>query len=183
MTDYATEHPPPHLEGARVVLRPPVLDDADALFERIAGDPDVTRFLLWPTHSDVVETRRVLMDRVISGQKERTWAITLRRDAAVVGLISCRRPVRYSVEVGYCLGRQWWDMGLMFEALNLVLSDLANDPVVYRVWATCHVDNSRSARLMQRAGFALEGRLRRHAIYPTMGPEPRDSLLYAWIAR
>ncbi|MFZ1176373.1 MAG: GNAT family protein, partial [Mycobacterium sp.] len=53
------------------------------------------------------------------------------------------------------------------------------DPDVYRVWATCHVDNARSARLLQRSGFALEGRLTRHAVYPTMGPEPHDSLLYA----
>jgi RimJ/RimL family protein N-acetyltransferase len=50
---------------------------------------------------------------------------------------------------------------------------------VYRVWATCHVDNERSARLLLRAGFLLEGRLTRHAVYPNLGPEPRDSLLYA----
>ena len=29
------------------------------------------------------------------------------------------------------------------------------------------------------AGFLLEGRLARHAVYPTIGPEPCDSLLYA----
>ncbi|MDT5169648.1 MAG: [ribosomal protein S5]-alanine N-acetyltransferase, partial [Mycobacterium sp.] len=34
-------------------------------------------------------------------------------------------------------------------------------------------------RLLQRAGFLLEGRLIRHAVYPNLGPEPRDSLLYA----
>ena len=32
---------------------------------------------------------------------------------------------------------------------------------------------------LRRAGFLLEGRLARHAVYPNLGPEPRDSLLYA----
>jgi RimJ/RimL family protein N-acetyltransferase len=41
------------------------------------------------------------------------------------------------------------------------------------------VDNERSVRLLERADFTLEGRLARHAIYPNLGTEPRDSLLYA----
>ena len=38
-------------------------------------------------------------------------------------------------------------------------------------------------RLLLRAGFLLEGRLTRHAVYPNLGPEPRDSLLYAQALR
>ena len=68
---------------------------------------------------------------------------------------------------------------MMSEALEMLLTTLDADPDVYRVWATCNVDNERSNRLLQRAGFLLEGRLARHAVYPNLGPEPRDSLLYA----
>lgn len=171
------------MEGSRLLLRPPVVDDADEIFESVSGDPEVTRFLLWTAHPDAVETRRVLIGQLISTKNDRNWVITLRRTGDIVGLISCRRPVSHSVEIGYCLGRQWWNNGYMTEALRLVLTELAADPTVFRVWATCHVDNSRSARLLQRAGFSLEGRLRRHAVYPTMGPEPHDSLIYAKILR
>jgi RimJ/RimL family protein N-acetyltransferase len=48
------------LNGTRVRLRPPRLDDADVLFERIASDPEVTRYMSWPTHPDVGETRKVI---------------------------------------------------------------------------------------------------------------------------
>ncbi|MBV8860895.1 MAG: GNAT family N-acetyltransferase, partial [Mycobacterium sp.] len=65
------------------------------------------------------------------------------------------------------------------EALTMLLATLRADPDVYRVWATCHVDNERSIRLLERAGLTLEGRLARHTIYPNLGSEPRDSLLYA----
>ncbi|CAM4330250.1 Ribosomal-protein-serine acetyltransferase [Mycobacterium basiliense] len=178
-----TRFPSPHLSGPRLLLRPPVLDDADALFERIAGDPEVTRFLLWTVHPDAAETRRVILHQLIEADRERTWVVTLRGSNDIVGLLSCRRFARHSAEVGYCLARRWWGMGLMSEALNLLLDQLAADPAIYRVWATCHVDNGRSALLLQRAGFVLEGRLARNAVYPNVAPEPDDSLLYAKILR
>ena len=179
MVDY----PPDHIAGPRLLLRPPALDDAGALFQRVARDPEVTKYLLWTPHPDVAATRRVITEKLNISDDERTWAITLRHSGDVIGLTSCRRPVRHSVEIGYCIGRRWWGKGFMSEALTLLLAELAADPAVYRVWATCHVDNARSAQLLQRAGFALEGRLTRDAVYPTMGPEPHDSLLYAKILR
>ncbi|ETW25066.1 GNAT family N-acetyltransferase [Mycobacterium gastri] len=178
-----TNYPPDRMVGPRLLLRPPRLDDADALYERVARDPEVTRYLLWTPHPDVVETRRVITEHFNVGNDERTWLIALRNGDGIVGLIGCRRQARHSVEIGYCLGRAWWGMGLMSEALRVLLTELAADPGVYRVWATCHADNERSAHLLQRAGFALEGRLNRYAVYPTIGPEPSDSLLYAKVPR
>ncbi|OBK20843.1 GNAT family acetyltransferase [Mycobacterium asiaticum] len=172
-----------HIDGPRLILRPPVIEDADEIFASISGDPEVTRFLLWTAHPDVLETRRVLVKQLTSTGNDRNWVITLRRNGEIVGMISCRRPVSHSVEIGYCLGRRWWDMGYMCEAIKLVLDELRVDPRVFRVWATCHVDNARSSRLLQRSGFTLEGRLRRHAVYPSMGADPNDSLLYARILR
>jgi RimJ/RimL family protein N-acetyltransferase len=113
------------------------------------------------------------------GDEERTWAIELASSGQVVGLTSCRRPVTHSVEIGYCLGKRWWGKGLMTEVLEMMLSALEADRRVYRVWATCSVANVRSAHLLERAGFVREGRLVRHAVYPTMGLTPQDSLLYA----
>jgi RimJ/RimL family protein N-acetyltransferase len=154
MVDY----PPGRIDGTRLVLRPPMLDDAGALFQRVARDPEVTKYLLWTPHPDVAATRRVITEKLNIADDDRTWAITLRNSDDVIGLTSCRRPVPHSV---------------------MLLTALQADRGVYRVWGTCHVDNERSARVLLRAGFALEGRLVRHAVYPTMGPEPQDSLLYA----
>jgi RimJ/RimL family protein N-acetyltransferase len=41
-------------------LRRPRPSDADAIFERYAGDPDVTRLVGWPRHRSVDDTRRFL---------------------------------------------------------------------------------------------------------------------------
>jgi [ribosomal protein S5]-alanine N-acetyltransferase len=160
MADYTPER----IAGPRLLLRLPVLDDAGTLFQRVARDPQVTKYLLWTPHPDVAATRRVIAERINVGEHDRTWAIVLQHSDELVGMISCWRPVRHSAEIGYCIGRRWWGKGLMSEALDMLLAAL---------------DNERSTRLLQRAGFLLEGRLARHAVYPNLGPEPRDSLLFA----
>ena len=175
MVDYLPER----IAGPRLLLRLPVPADAGTLFQRVARDPEVTKYLLWTPHPDVAATRRVITERLNVEDHARTWAILLRHSDEIIGMISGRLSVRHSVEVGYCIGRRWWGKGLMFEALDMLVAALNADRHVYRVWATCNVDNARSAQLLERAGFLLEGRLARHAVYPNLGPEPRDSLLYA----
>jgi ribosomal-protein-alanine N-acetyltransferase len=43
MADYTPER----IEGPRLLLRLPVIDDAGPLYQRIARDPQVTKYLLW----------------------------------------------------------------------------------------------------------------------------------------
>ncbi len=179
MVDY----PPARIAGPRLLLRPPVLDDAGALFQRVARDPEVTKYLLWAPHLNVAATRQVITEKLNITGDERTWVIELRHSGEVIGLTSCKRPVSHSVEIGCCLGKRWWGKGLMSEVFDMLLTALDADREVYRVWATCNVENERSARLLEHAGFFLEGRLARHAVYPSLGPEPQDSLLYAKILR
>jgi [ribosomal protein S5]-alanine N-acetyltransferase len=167
----------PVLTGPRVTLRAPRLDDADVLFERIASDPEVTRYLSWSPHPDVAETRRVINELFNVGD-ETTWLIEL-GDVGPVGLCGWRRPKSYSVELGYCLGRRWWGQRIMSEVLPLLIDEAQRDPAVYRVYAYCHVDNTVSARLLERGGLALEGRLVRYGLFPNLSTEPQDCLLFA----
>lgn len=166
------------ITGPRVMLRAPNLDDADALFERIASDPEVTRYLSWSTHPDVAHTRRVITE-LFNVADEKTWAIELREGGGPIGLCGWRRPQTYSAELGYCLGRRWWGQRIMSEVLPLLVDDVEHERAVYRMYAYCHVDNTASARLLARAGLALEGRLARFAMFPNLSVEPQDCLLFA----
>jgi ribosomal-protein-alanine N-acetyltransferase len=52
-------------------------------------------------------------------------------------------------------------------------------PGVYRVWAMCDADNVASGRVLEKVGMQYDGTLRRCAVRPNLGPEPRDAHLYA----
>ncbi len=69
----------------------------------------------------------------------------------------------------------------MVEALEPVVGWWLSQPTVFRVWATCDVDNRGSARVLEKSGFQLEGTLRRWELHPNISEEPRDSLCYAII--
>jgi RimJ/RimL family protein N-acetyltransferase len=163
--------------GPRVTLRAPTLDDAEALFE-IASEPEVPRYMSWRPHRNVGETRNVITE-VLNVGGETTRLIDLREGGGVIGAIGWRRPQPHIVDFGYYLGRQWWGRGFMSEAVRLVLDSAERDPAVYRVSAYCHVDNTASARVLERSGLTLEGLLRRYTLLPNISDEPQDCLLFA----
>jgi len=159
------------------MLRAPTLDDADELFASVASDPEVTRYVTWTPHPDVGETRRVITELFNVG-KERTWLIELAATGEIVGTCGFQVIKPHLREFGYVLGRRWWGQRLIAEAVDLLLAEMATDPKVRRISAVCHVDNTRSARVLARAGLTLEARLLRHTVFPNIGPEPQDVLQF-----
>jgi [ribosomal protein S5]-alanine N-acetyltransferase len=168
---------PGSLVGPRLQLRTPQIEDADELFASLTSDPTVTKYLSWTPHPDVSETRRVIRGLFNVGD-HRTWMIVLRDSGEIVGQLGYRRPQQHAVELGYCLATKWWGRGLMSESVGLLLQRLQQDPRLYRVAATCHVENVRSARLLAK-WLSIEGRLVRHTVFPNLGSEPQDCFLYA----
>lgn len=171
---------PPILETARLVLRPPKLSDAEAVFRSYASDNEVTRYLSWKTNSSVAEVKRFMRQALKTRglDTELSWAITKRGEDSVIGMISLRFD-KYIAEAGYVLAKSEWGQGYMTEALCAVTDFAFSLPNIYRVAAICDVDNRASARVMEKAGMSLEGRLRRFAIHPNVSEEPRDVYCYA----
>jgi RimJ/RimL family protein N-acetyltransferase len=165
------------MRGQRVMLRAPRLSDADELFASVASDPEVTRYVTWTPHHDADETRRVITELFNVG-KERVWLIELAETGEIIGTCAFRVVNAHLREFGYVLGRRWWGRRLIAEAVDLLLAEMTRDPRVNRIQAICHIDNTRSARVLARAGLTLEGRLVRHTVFPNIGQEPQDVLLF-----
>ena len=49
------------LETNRLILRRVTMDDAKPMFDNWASNPNVTKFMTWPTHSDVEITKMVII--------------------------------------------------------------------------------------------------------------------------
>jgi RimJ/RimL family protein N-acetyltransferase len=71
----------------------------------------------------------------------------------------------------------------MSEVVQVLIDAARCDPTVHRVSAYCHVDNAGSAGVLRRCGLTLEGRLARYAVFPNLGPEPQDCLMYGRAVR
>lgn len=78
--------------------------------------------------------------------------------------------------IGYWLGRPFWGQGLMTDVVRALTAHLSRVHGVRRVEAKVFPFNPASARVLEKAGFALEGRLRKnHAVQGRL----LDHLLFA----
>lgn len=172
--------PPTTFTTRRLLLRAPRLEDAEAIFQAYAQDPEVTRFLVWRPHHDLSDTRAFL-ERCLSAWQqgaEFTYVLADLQTSALLGMLSLR-IAGWSASLGYVLRRSAWGRGLIPEAASAVTDWALEQPQIYRVWAICDYENLASARVMEKIGMQHEGLMRRGIIHPNMGDEPRDCFVYA----
>ena len=106
------------------------------------------------------------------------WIIAPPEDDRVLGSISLR-PHAHMADIGYVLARDEWGKGYMPEAARAVIDRALAVPGVFRVWATCNVENDASARVLEKIGMVREGTLRRYAAHSNLSDEPSDAFIYA----
>ena len=64
-------------------------------------------------------------------------------------------------EIGYWLGKPFWNKGIITEAVNKICSIGFTDFNLTRIEATVFTSNNSSKRVLEKAGFILEGTLRK----------------------
>lgn len=152
------------LETPRLILRPFTTEDAQAMYNNWASDPEVTKYLTWPAHGSVEISRMVLTDWV-SHYGEDTyyqWAIVLKDLGQPIGSISV---VSYNneaqlVHIGYCIGKRWWHKGIMSESLQAVIDFFFDQVGVNRIETRHDPNNPHSGGVMRKCGMTYEGTLR-----------------------
>lgn len=169
---------PKTFSSTRLLLRPVKAEDAEAVFNGYAQDSEVTRFLTWRPHASIEETHSFIQSSLIAEQSC-TYAVLLKAKYEVVGVLDLRAPTDTRFELGYALGRQFWGIGLMTEALIEVVEWALRQPNIWRIGAVADVENVGSIRSMEKAGLKQEGILRRWLTHPNIGPDPRDCVSLA----
>jgi len=171
---------PERIETGRLILQRPREADVEPIFRRYASDPHVTRYLSWPVHVSIEQTRAFL---TFSDDEWRRWPagpylVFSREDGALLGGtgLSFETPARAAT--GYVLAKDAWGRGIASEALTAMV-DLARAAGVQRLYAICHIDHHPSARVLEKCGFEREAVLRRFLQFPNLPGGPADVLKYA----
>jgi RimJ/RimL family protein N-acetyltransferase len=112
-------------------------------------------------------------------QPETLFAIAV--DGTAVGGIGfyLQKDVeRVSAEIGYWLGETLWGRGIVSEAIVAMTRYAFDHHELTRLYALVAAGNPASCRVLEKAGYVLEGRLRRSVIRSGI---ISDQLLYAFI--
>ena len=153
----------PTLRTPRLTLRAARMSDAQDMYD-YSRDPEVARHVLWEAHASVRQTRgylRYLLRQYRAGQPG-TFVIELTAEKRVIGTIGLMwmQAENRSAEIGYSLGRDYWNRGLMTEALGALLAFCFDTLRLNRVEAQHETDNPASGAVMRHAGMRHEGLLR-----------------------
>ena len=149
------------LETERLILRRFYIEDADAMFKNWANDTEVTKFLTWPTHSDVSVSQTVINSWIELYQKPEhySWTIVLKEIDEPIGSIAAveQRDDIGMVHIGYCIGIKWWHKGYTSEALICLVRFFFEDVGANRIESRHDPRNPNSGKVMQKAGLRYEG--------------------------
>ncbi len=93
------------------------------------------------------------------------WAITV--DGKAIGSIGALRKEnihRQTAEIGYYIAEQYWGKGIGTKALLSACSYIFENTDIIRIFAEPFAHNNASCRILEKAGFVLEGVLRKNAV-------------------
>ena len=153
------------IETKRLLLRPFLESDAQAMYDSWASRPDNLLHVTWDAHESPEVTQQSIARWVENYQNMDfyKWAICLKENPdSVIGDISMvdMDEAVNACEVGYILSKDYWGQGLMTEALKAVLNYLLQDAGFNRVTARFVTANPASGRVMSKAGMSYEGTFR-----------------------
>jgi RimJ/RimL family protein N-acetyltransferase len=108
---------------------------------------------------------RGFLAHVTARENQTVWAIEVDGEAAGgIGLVLMSDVERVSAEIGYWLGEAYWGRGVVTEAVRALTAQAFRQFDLTRIFALPFADNHASIRVLEKAGYALEGRLPQSAI-------------------
>ena len=152
------------LETERLILRRFVTEDYVAMYKNWASDEDVTKYLMWSTHSSMKMSKKITKAWVkkYSRKNNYNWAIVPKDIGEPIGGISVVHMNEdvSMVHIGYCIGKTWWHRGITSEALKAVMDFLFDEVGVNRIESRHDPRNPNSGKVMKKCGMKYEGTLR-----------------------
>lgn len=149
------------LETQRLKLRPFQKSDL-APFVAYRSDPEVARYQGWDAPYPVEKAAAFIEKMAQSGPETNgdwfQFAIELKQTGVMIGDCGFHTLAedKRQAEIGFSIAQSYQGFGYATEAVKRVLVYLFADLTLHRVQAICDVENTASARLLERVGMRRE---------------------------
>jgi RimJ/RimL family protein N-acetyltransferase len=170
---------PDHIVTKRLSLRRLRYEDAEEIFYTYASKSDVTRFVSWPTHQTLEDTKAFLR-YAINGWDNGTdysFAVRLRESSRLIGSIGVINEDG-KLQFGYVFSPTQWNKGYATEVCTSLMNILRNQKGVYRIQSFVDAENVSSAKVLMKSGLVEEARLTRWFRFVNQNNEAKDCILF-----
>ena len=141
------------LKTERLTLRPLRATDAKAIVG-LVGDADVARMTARIPHPYTLQDADQWIARAVEGG-EIVFAIV--HDGALIGCADYKPEENGCAELGYWIGKPFWNKGFATEAARAVAAHAFASREIRTLSAGHFTDNPASARVLRKLGFTPSG--------------------------
>ena len=147
--------PFPTLETYRLLLRKISSEDAEDIF-LLRTNEDAMKYINKPKLKLVDDAVELI--KVMNSPDRIQWGITVKKENKIIGTIGYHRIEKehYRAEIGYMLAPQYWNAGLMSEAISKVIDYGFNEIKLHSIEAIINPGNTISRKILQKFNFIKE---------------------------
>ena len=151
------------IETPRLLLRKMTMRDARDVYA-YSKDEQVAKYVLWDAQESLSEAKsyiRYMLRKYRAGDAA-SWGIEYKETGHLIGTVGYMwyQKDNNASEVGYSLAREYWNQGIMTEALKAVIRYSFEELHMHRVEAQYEIENVASGKVMEKCGMHCEGILR-----------------------
>ena len=116
-------------------------------------------------HPYTLKDAQAFLERVTRSTPETMFAIaTIEEAIGGIGLSPNQDVHRLTAELGYWLAEPYWGRGIMTETVTKLTDYALEQFGLMRIYAEPYAPNTASCRVLEKASYSLEGRLRNSVI-------------------
>ncbi|AIF69941.1 hypothetical protein PAP_07760 [Palaeococcus pacificus DY20341] len=159
------------LSGENVSLGLLLKEDMPKIWEWF-NDRDLREFLMNPEEIFYLEDEMEWYENVRKNkEKHKVFTILNATTAELMGVIGLHNIDHKNghAELGYFLWKKYWRKGYMSEAVKLMLNYAFEYLNLRKVYARVFEPNIGSQRVLEKNGFNLAGKLKKHVYIPKFG--------------
>lgn len=170
---------PERIETERLLLQRLRYEDAEEIFYTYASKPQATKYVSWPTHISMKDTRAYLKFAIPAWNKgiDYAYTIRLRSNFQLAGSIGAPNEDG-KVQFGYILSPDKWGNGYATEACHALLGQLKKIREIYRIWTLVDADNIASLNVLKKCGLTEEAKLEKWIRFVNQDNKPKDCILF-----
>jgi len=153
-------------------------EDAEEIFYSYASKPVATRFVSWPTHQRIQDTRQFLAYTRSAWQAgvDFSYGIRLKNHRFIgsCGVINDLGKIQF----GYVLSPTHWRQGYATEACSMLMRLLRATPGVHTVGTFIDAENIASERVLLKSGLMVVDRKPKWFAFVNQGNILKDCVLF-----
>ena len=155
------------INGSSVSLRSITINDCNEKYLKWLNDPDVNKYLETRLTAQNINAIEEFVMSKITSTDEYLFAIIYNESKEHVGNIKLG-PINYNhafADISYFIGaKECWGKGLATEAICLVTRFAFENLNLFKCAAGVYENNMASLKALEKAGYELEGRIKKKLI-------------------